>query len=137
MALNRIFAEDERNNRARVVPADTKAGDPLVIEDRPAVALTNRGDVPGSSITVDGTSYTLSGGGVGLDDDQASVAFDGTFLFEVAGATDGDSAQGTQVYITSAGALTLTSTGNTKFGTVDKPQDWYDVAGSLPVRIGG
>lgn len=138
MALNRIYAEDERNNRARVVPSDTVAGTPLLIEDRPAVALTNRGDVPGASISINGgTPIVLARGGVGLADTEASLAFDGTFLFPVTGATDGDSAQGTVVYITSAGALTLTAQGNTRYGTVDRPIGFHNIAGSLPVRVGG
>lgn len=138
MALNRIYAENERNNRSRVVPAATKAGDPLLIEDRPAVALTNRGDVPAETISINGAAAkVIMGGGVGNAADAASIAFDGTFLFAVTGATNGDSAQGTAVYITSGGALTLTSSGNTAYGKVDRPIGWSNIAGKLPVRVGG
>lgn len=138
MALNRIFKENERNNRARVVPSGTVSGDPLLIESRPAVALTDRGNAT-KVFTESGTglSVTAPSGGVGLDSDEASLAFDGTFRFEVTGATDGDEAQGTVVYITAANALTLTAGGNTRYGTVDKPKGWFDIAGELPVRIGG
>lgn len=136
MALNRIYAGDDRKNRSRTVPADTVAGDPLLVESRPAVALTNRGDEPAETIAVNGTPYIIMGGGVGNAPDAASVAYDGTYLFEVTGATAGDSANGTQVYITAGGVLTLTSSGNTAYGKVDRPIGWHNIAGSLPVRIG-
>lgn len=137
MALNRIYKENERNNRARAVPDGTRSGDPLLVESRPAVALTDEG---GATKSVTLGSLTVSGlksGGVGLKDNEASLAFDGTFLFEVAGATAGDTANGTVVYITSGGALTLTAGGNTRYGTVDRPVGWHNIAGHLPVRVGG
>lgn len=136
MALNRIFKENERNNRARVVPEGTVSGDPLLVDDRPAVALTDRGDAT-ASFTLGG--ITVSGfrsGGVGLADDEASVAFDGTFEFEVTGATT-STPQDTPVYITDAGALTLTESNNTRYGTVDYPKDYHKADGRLPVRVGG
>lgn len=138
MARNRIYAENEKNNRSRPVPTGTKAGAPLLVETRPAVALTNRGDVPAESIAINGgTPYVIMGGGVGNAPDAASVAFDGTFLFPVTGATAGTTADGTAVYITTANALTLTEGTNTLYGVVDKPIGWHAIAGSLPVRIGG
>lgn len=137
MALNRIYKETERNNRARVVPSGTVSGQPLLVESRPAVAITDRGDAT-KSFTLGGLTVSgLPSGGVGLADNEASVAFDGTWLFPVTGATNGDSAQGTVVYITSGGALTLTASGNTRYGTVDRPKDFHNIAGSLPVRVGG
>lgn len=137
MALNRIYKGDERNNRARVVPSGTVSGAPLLIESRPAVALTDRGDAT-RSFTLGGLTVSgLPSGGVGLADTEASLAFDGTFLFPVTGATAGDSAQGTVVYITSGNALTLTASGNTRYGTVDRPIGFHNIAGSLPVRVGG
>lgn len=137
MALNRIFAGDDRTNRARVVPANTKAGYPLIIEERSAVALTNRGDVAAETLAINGgTPIVIARGGVGLADNEATVAFTGTYLIPVTGATAGDTANGTKVYITSGNALTLTEGTNTLFGVVDRPKDWTNVAGSLPVKIG-
>lgn len=135
MALNRIFKENERDNRARVVPSGTKSGDPVLIGARPAVALTDRGDAT-KTVTLGGTSITLPSGGVGLADDEASLAFNGTFEFEVTGATT-STAQDSVVYITSAGALTTTATSNTRYGTVDYPKGYFKRAGILPVRVGG
>lgn len=142
MALNLVYRGDPRNNRERVVPAGTVSGDPLLIGTRPAVALTSRGDATASFTTPQG--YTLSGvgsGGVGNASDSATVAFDGTYEFEgvvSSGTTPAPTttAQDTAVYITAAGALTLTATDNTLFGHVDYPPDYHKVAGTLPVRIG-
>lgn len=136
MALNRIYKENVGDNRARVVPEGTQSGDPLLIEDRPAVALTDRGDAE-RTVTLDDISFTYPSGGASLEADEASLAFNGTFRFPVTGATSGDSAQGTVVYITAANALTLTEATNTRYGTVDKPIGWHDIAGELPVRVGG
>lgn len=140
MALNRVFAGDDRTNEFQVVPSGTKAGDPLLIDGRPAVALTNRGDVVSESVSVTDVNGTqtvvLQRGGVGLADNEATVAYTGTYLVPVTGATDGDSATNTKVYITSGGALTLTEGSNTLFGRVYRPKDWTNVAGELPVKIG-
>ena len=140
MALNRIFAGDDRTNEFQVVPAATKAGTPLIIKEKSAVTLTNRGDVASESLTINDVSGSrtviFSRGGVGLADDEASVAYTGTYLFPVTGATAGDTATNTKVYITSAGALTLTVGTNTLYGVVYRPKDWTNIAGSLPVKIG-
>lgn len=135
MAQNRIFKETERQNRVRVVPSGTKSGDPLLIGLRPAVAITDRGDAT-KTFTFGGlTVGGFPSGGVGLEDNEASVAFDGTWEFAVTGATTG-TAQDAPVYITSAGALNLTASGNTLFGYVDYPVGYFKAAGRLPVRIG-
>lgn len=138
MAINKIFQSTEADHRARVVPEDTKSGDPLLLGTRPAVALTDRGDATRTDTTglpAGVTSISYKSGGAGLEDDQASVAFDGTWEFDVTGAAT-STAQDVAVYITSAGALTLTEGSNTAFGFTDYPQDYVKVAGRAPVRIG-
>lgn len=134
MALNRIFKENVRDNRAVVVPEGTQSGDPLIVEARPAVAVTDRGDAV-RSFTLGEVTVTRPSGGASLEPDQASVAFNGTFRFPVTGA-DGDEARGTVVYH-DGDELTLTAAGNTRYGTVDKPDGWFDIDGELPVRVGG
>jgi hypothetical protein len=142
MALNHVYRGDPRNNRERVVPEGTVSGDPLLLDDGPAVALTSRGDATKSFTTPQG--YTLSGvesGGVGNATDSATVAFDGTYEFDGVVSTGTTpvpttTAQSTAVYITSAGALTLVATDNDLFGHVDYPPDYHKVAGTLPIRIG-
>ena len=137
MALNQIFAPTHGKNRARAVASGVVAGTPLLSGGEPAVALTSRGDatktdaIPGSGIT----SVTYKSGGVGLADDEASLAFDGTFEFAVAGVTTG-TGSGVAVYITSGGALNLTASGNTLFGYTDYPKGYRKEAGRAPVRIG-
>lgn len=135
MALNRIYAGTDRKNRTRVVPSGTVSGDFLLIDGRPAVALTSRGDATKSESIL---GYTLSGipsGGVGLEDDEATVAFDGTYALPVNGvttATESDVA----VYIDGSGDLTLTETNNDLFGYTDYPVGYNKVADEAPVRIG-
>ena len=138
MALNKIFQSTEAEHRARVVPDGTKSGDPVLINDRPAVALTDRGngtrtDTTGLPAGV--TSITYQSGGASLQSDQASVAFDGTWEFDVTGAAT-STAQDVAVYITGAGGLTLTEGSNTLFGYTDYPESYLKVAGRAPVRIG-
>lgn len=138
MALNRIFAGTDRQNRARVVPAGTLSGAFLLLGNRPAVALTSRGDATKSEVVGDG--LTLSGiksGGASLAPNQASVAFDGTYALPVTGVT-ATTASDVAVYITTGATPTLTTTvgTNTLFGYTDYPEGYNKIAGEAPVRIG-
>ena len=138
MALNKIFASTQELHRARPVPSGTQPGTPLLIGTRPAVTLTARGDATRTQTTglpAGVTSVTYENGGAGLAADEASVAFDGTWLFPVTGATTSTASE-VEVFITSGGALTLTSTNNTHFGWTDYPKDYRKEAGKAPVRIG-
>ncbi len=98
-----------------------------VAVDTPLLSTTNQ---PGWALTASGGHtasktvgpYTVSGildGGVGLGPLQVTVATDGAFRADVAGASAA-TARNTIVYITSGGALTLTVGTNTKFGKVDR-----------------
>lgn len=138
MALNKIFQSTQSKHRARTVPSGTVAGTPLLSGSRPAVALTDRGDATRTqtdNLPAGLTSISWESGGVGLKDDQATLAFDGTFEFAVTGATT-STGQDVPVYITSAGALTLTATSNTLYGATDYPEGFKKIAGRAPVRIG-
>lgn len=86
MAVNAIFQENGKNNRARVVPEGTVAGDFLLISGRPAVAYTDRGDAVRTYAVADGVSLTRPSGGVGFAADESGVAFDGTWDLPVTGA---------------------------------------------------
>lgn len=138
MAQNKVFQTDQKDHRARTVPAGTKSGDALLLNDRPAFAITDRGDATRTQTTglpAGLTSITFKSRGVGLADDQATVAYSGSWECAVTGAlatTDQDVA----VYITSAGELTLTEATNTLFGHTDYPQGYTKVAGRAVVRIG-
>lgn len=145
MAWNRVLQGNPVDNRAKVVPEGTKSGDFLLIEDRGAVAVTNRGDVPAQSLVIDGVSYTVARGGASLKDDEASVEFNGVFELPVTGVTTG-TASGTKVYYKAAttgetptpAELVLTASGNTLFGHVDweARQGHVKVAGVALVRVG-
>jgi|SRR5690606_9108248 len=85
--------------------------------------------------------------GVGNDEADAigtyaaGVAVDGTWEFAdiVSSGTTPvptSTAQGTVVYVTSAGELTLESAGNDRIGVVNYPATYPKAAGTLPVQIG-
>ena len=132
MATNKVFQENTKNNRARVVPVGTKAGDVINVSGRLAVALTDRGDATKTTPISGGASLTLPSGGFSLEPNEASLAFDGTWLLPVTGATtttDND----VPVYF-NAGNLQLTASGD-PVGYTDYPQGFYKQAGFAAVRI--
>lgn len=138
MALNKIFQSTEKDHRERIVPSGTLPGTPLLINGRPVVALTARGDATRTDTTsLPGglTSITYKVGGASNLADRASVAYDGTWEFAVTGATT-STLSDVEVFITSGGVLTLTSTSNTHYGWTDYPRDYRKEAGRAPVRIG-
>ena len=133
MATNKVFQENTRNNRARVVPVGTKSGDFIFVEGRLAVALTDRGDATKTTPISGGASLTSPSGGFSLNPNEASVAFDGTWHLPVTGATTTTNS-GVPVYY-NAGTIQLTPLGNT-VGYTDYPQGFYKRAGFAAVRIG-
>ena len=133
MATNKVFQENTKNNRARVVPLGTRSGDFLIVGGRPAVALTDRGDATKTTPISGGASLTLPSGGFSLKPNEASVAFDGTWHLPVTGATT-TTGNDVPVYI-NAGKLQLTPLGNV-VGYTDYPQGFYKQAGFAAVRIG-
>lgn len=135
MALNKIFASTERLHRERPVPTGTQPGTPLLVNGKPVVTLTARGDATRTETLADGTVVTYANGGVGNLPGSASVAVDGTWEFAVNGATTGTLSD-VEVFITGAGALTLTSSGNTHYGWTDYPRDYTKTAGRAAVRVG-
>lgn len=126
MALNRIYAGIETEQRTRKVGSNVAPGTPLLISGIPVVTLTGSGDYINTSTVVAGGKTivtSVQGGGVGLEDDEATVTPSGTFAFDVVGSSvtaaydvDGN---GAPVYITDLGVLTLTALDNTAFGVVD------------------
>ena len=144
-----IHKYTESKTRVRTLAATVTSGTPVLDpeDSRPAVALTNSGDstktITAADIPLGGgvTSITYKNGGVGLTGKQVTLAYDGTWEFDgvvSSGTTPAPTTTpaGSQVYITSGGALTLAASGNTAYGRVDYPLDYNKVAGILPVRIG-
>ena len=107
MATNKVFQENTNNNRVRVVPVGTKAGDFLVVGGRVAVALTDRGDATKTTPISGGASLTLPSGGFSLKPNEASLAFDGTWHLPVTGATT-TTGNGIPVYLNAGGNLQFT-----------------------------
>ena len=134
MATNKVFQENTKNNRARVVHVGTKSGDFLIVGGRPAVALTDRGDATKTTPISGGASLTLPSGGFSLKPNEASVAFDGTWHLPVTGATT-TTGNGVPVYLNAGGNLQLVQVGNA-VGYTDYPQGFYKQAGFAAVRIG-
>ena len=134
MATNKVFQENTKNNRARVVPVGTKAGDLLILGGRLAVALTDRGDATKTTPISGGASLTLPSGGFSLNPNEASVAFDGTWHLPVTGATT-TTGNGVPVYLNASNQLQLVMVGN-PVGYTDYPQGFYKREGFAAVRIG-
>ena len=134
MATNKVFQENTKNNRVRVVPVGTKAGDVINVSGRLAVALTDRGDATKTTPISGGASLTLPSGGFSLKPNEASLAFDGTWHLPVTGATT-TTGNDVPVYLNASGKLQLTEVGR-PVGYTDYPQGFYKQAGFAAVRIG-
>lgn len=151
MATNQIFPANPERIRDRLLstvtapsaPSTIQSGVPVLFAEGGAVSTTASGNST-VSVTANGTNtnlpspltaYTYKNGGVGNTSGSASFAFDGTWLFPVTGALT-TTASGVEVYITTAGALTLTVGSNTHYGWTDYPRSFNKVAGFAPVRIG-
>ena len=136
MATNKIFEEDARTNRARVVPLGTKSGDFLIVDGVPCVAITDRGDAERTFSLGPIGKITVPSGGASLASNEATVATTGTWELTVDGA-DKDTGQGVEVFWDDTKKeLTLTSTGNTAVGVTDYPVDYARTDDVAPVRIG-
>jgi len=124
MALNVIYSDIEGERRPVPVGSDVAPGTPLIVGGRPAVTITGSGDhtngltTTGNDVLDTLLNVGVGNGGIGLGDEDATVAFTGTYAFPVTGASAATQRQ-TPVYITSGGTLTLTATNNTKFGVVE------------------
>ncbi len=120
-------------------------GGTLVIDadsGQAGVTLADSGGSTRVKTHADGSVTTYPSGGVGYPSGVAEVAVDGTWLFPVAGVTNGDTVpdseagtnRGTKVYrVTADGTLTLTVGTNVYVGIIDSGRI---VGGVAPVQIG-
>ena len=83
------------NRISAPVPGGTLSGAPVLIA----------GDTPGVTATKEGEGGNIAG--------RATVWIEGVYTVSL---TDAVASEGTKIYITSGGALTTTSAGNTLFG---------------------
>lgn len=126
VTLRAIYSDIESERRVVPVATDTAPRTAIISGGRPMVTITGSGDYDGNEITytANGVSTVLEGGrgGVGLLDLQATATPTGTWAGPVTGASAATT-PGTTVYAVVASgeitSLTLTSSGNTKFGVVD------------------
>lgn len=108
---------------------------------RPAVTLAASSGSKVVKELPDGSTISKPIQGVGFRPGCATVAYDGTWLFPVAGLTAGETVpasaagtdRGTKVYLKEDGGLTLTVGTNTYIGIID---DGYITGGVAPVQIG-
>lgn len=135
MALNEVYKYTRDKTRERPVPVGTVAGQPLLINSRPCVAITSRSDATKTFTLADGSSRSIPVGNPWQTAGSATVAYDGTFEFSGITGLTYPQANDTAVYITGAGALSLTATSNTLFGYIDNPTSYTGVAGKASVRI--
>lgn len=147
MALNKIFAYSQEKTRERALgqvvnptstPTTIQPGVPVTFAEGPAVSITASGNATRTQSTglpSDVSSVTFKNGGAGNLATAATFAFDGTFVFPVAGAL-ANTVNGVEVFIIpGTGALTLTASGNVHYGWTDYPRDYVKTAGFAPVRI--
>lgn len=136
MATNLVYRNTDSQNRVEDLGKTLAPGTPALSKaGLPVVAVTGSADYTRSEVLADGS--TLSGipaGGVGLEGQEVTLAFDGTWEFEVDGAT-ASTAQGTEVFIDDA-TNELSLTGTDTFGYVDWTPDYDRTRGLIPVRIG-
>mgnify|MGYP001770118745 CR=1 FL=1 len=135
MSTNRVYAA-KLPAIARPVPAGTRAGDFLVVNGRPVVALTDR-EGSTKTETLGDLEIKFPSGGASLKAGEASLNVDGTYDLPVTGADD-DTENDAPVYI-EGDELTLTKPAADEviFGYTNYPPDNYArKAGIAPVRIG-
>lgn len=137
MALNLVYRNIDSKNRVEDLGATLAPGVPALSKaSLPVVTVTGSADYVRTETGFGGVTISgIPAGGVGLEAQEVTLAFDGTWEFTVTGATAA-SAQGLPVYITAARALTTTATSNTAYGYVDWPPHYDRTRGLTPVRIG-
>ena len=140
MATNMYKKYTEAKTREWEVPEGTVAGDVVVheVSGQVGVAITSRGDATSAANIPGVTGGTIPSGGAGNKPTAATVAVDGSWVFDITGATDGETVAGagtdagTEVFET-AEPQTVALTGTVSVGVID---DGAIVGGRGPVLIG-
>lgn len=136
MAMNLVYRNTDSQNRVEDLGKTLAPGTPaLSTAGLPVVAVTGSADYTLTETLADGSVISgVPAGGVGLREQEVTLAFDGTWEFEVDGAT-ASTAQGTEVFIDDA-TNELSLTGTDTYGYVDWSTDYDRTRGLTPVRIG-
>lgn len=137
MATNLVYRNSDSQNRVEDLGATIAPGTPVLSKaGLPAVAVTGSADYTKTESEY-GMTVTFPAGGVGLKNQEVTLAFDGTWEFDDITGADEDTAQGAAVYIDSSGDLTTSSGGGAvEFGYVDWSPGYDKSRGFVPVRIG-
>ena len=135
MATNLVYRNIDSKNRVRDLGETIAPGTAVMTpEGEPAVAVTGSADYTISEeIPGGGTLSGIPAGGVGLEGQEVTLAYDGTWEFDDIEGAEGLSV-GDPVYITGTGALN--AAGTDVFGTVDFVPDYDSTRGFVPVKIG-
>lgn len=144
MATNMYKKYTEAKTREWAVPTGTQAGDLVVheVSGQIGVALTARGDSTAPANVPGITGGTVPNGGAGNKPTGATVAVDGSWIFTITGAVEGETVAGTgtpagtAVYLgDTAQEVTLTGDPETDtlVGVVD---DGAIIGGRGPILIG-
>lgn len=142
MATNLVYRNTDSQNRVEDLGRTLAPGKPALSEaGLPVVTVTGSADYTITEQVDDNISITgIPAGGVGLEDQEVTLAFDGTWEFDAEefGGTlpTTNIDQGDTVYIDSAGDELSTGSGDVEFGYVDYPKDYDTTRGFIPVRIG-
>lgn len=140
MATNMFKKYTESKTREWEVPVGTVSGDLVVHEEsgQVGVAITSRGDAVRPAGIPGVTGGTVPSGGVGNKPTAATVAVDGSWLFDIDGSADGETvagtgtAAGTEVF-QGSDAQTVALTGTVSVGVID---DGAIIGGRGPILIG-
>lgn len=147
IATQEVFSHSHLDGEGEIwtVPAGTAQRTLVKEGTRFGITLTRAAG--GSAVDeIEVGPYTISRAknvGVGNEDVEAiaapavGVTTHGTWEFTGITGVTTSTAQATDVYVTSAGALTLTATSNTKVGTVNFPASYVKAAGKAPVKLIG
>lgn len=149
VATASVFSHTDALVKVWNFAAPTPKGTLAVQNGVVGVSLTNTTGLTGRKVTEIGPYEISEPTPAGVGNDKATavgqyaagVAIDGTFSFTdivSSGSTPvpTSTAQGTPVFLTSAGALTLAASGNTRVGVVNYPATYQKAAGKLPIAIG-
>jgi len=142
MATNLVYRNTDSQNRVEDLGRTVAPGEPaLSLAGLPVVAVTGSADYTISEeIEGVGTLSDIPAGGVGLDEQEVTLAFDGTWEFDadVFGGTLPTTGidQGDTIYINDDGDELSAGAGDVEFGYVDYPKDYDTTRGFIPVRIG-
>ena len=140
MATNLFKKYTEAKTREWVVPSGTQAGDLVVHAEsgQVGVALTARGDSTTAANVPGITGGTIPNGGAGNKPTAATVAVDGSWIFTIEDAVNGETVAGTgtpagTVVYQGSDAQTVTLDGSVEVGIID---DGAIVGGRGPILIG-